>query len=58
MIEIKEVARHEGMALKSVYNVLSAMRECEPKIWRGWVFSRNGRRWYAKRPTKDNQMSD
>jgi len=49
MIEIKEVAKTEGLALKSVYNVLSAIRDCEPKVWRGWQFKQIGRRWYAEK---------
>lgn len=41
----EEIAAAEGISLKGLYNILSAMRECPDKVWRKYRFTKHGKYW-------------
>ncbi len=45
----EEIAALEGIKIKTLYNALSAMRDCPKKQWKGWRFKKNGKCWEGKR---------
>lgn len=58
----KDVAEQEQIKLGTLYNILNGMLDCDPKVWRGWVFVKHSNnRWEAikrdNRATTENHAS-
>ncbi len=48
-VELKDISEAENITIRSLYNIVSSLKYCDPMVWKGWKFIKEGRRWYGQR---------